>query len=455
MKKRHCELVLLSFVASVVFYFTGINAYPQTTLNKERETVKPEPHGWYSGDMHVHRDCGGPAENVLPEEKFVTMMEENDIDVISVLADMGDGEVKFAGEDLFKVNGEDAPQSIKGRTVHWDAEWHWDPYGATFEHKALGGHVVLLGLKEARKTWVEPTFRVLKYGRSQNAITGFCHLQYLNDSIQNDLNCCIPIEHVTEIALGMVDFIAEDVYSSNMINNGSYSADATINAYYKFLNCGFRIGLAAGTDYPCNNFEPFGSLLTYVKVEGPFTYQKWVEGIRDGRTVVARNGHREFIEMKVNGKYEPGDDIRLKEKDSIDVEVIWTATECLTGSLELVLNGRLIAKHNGTAKPGTPVRLKTRVPIIQSSWLCARRMDANGHQTHTGAVYLTLKNKPVRASADDARFFANWIDNMIIKTSHGGSWNQYFKEDLDFVQKRYRKAKEIYLQIEKEAKAIE
>ena len=413
--------------------------------------IRPEPSDWYSGDMHIHRDCGGTEEDVLPEGKFVEMMEVNDLDVISVLADMGDAEVKFAEVDLLKVNGNDAPQSFPGRIVHWDAEWHWDPFGTTFEHKALGGHIVLLGLTEARQIWDESTHNVLEYGRNQDAIVGFCHLQYLNDTIQNDLNCCIPIEHVTEIALGTVDFIAEDVYSPTSPNNGNYNADATINAYYKFLNCGFRLGLAAGTDYPCNNFEPFGSLLTYVHVEGPITYRKWVEGIRDGKTVVARNGHLEFLDIKVNGQYSPGDDIRFNENRTVEVEVKWTSIESLTGSLELVHNGKVVAKIQGTAEPGNPVILKADLPVSQSGWLCARRMDENGHQTHTAPVYVTINDKPVRASAEDAQFFVKWIDNMIENTSPGGDWNQYFTHELDVVQNRYKKAKDIYLQIAKEA----
>ena len=128
-------------------------------------------------------------------------------------------------------------------------------------------------------------------------------MQYLNDSIQNDLNCCIPVDFPVEASLGTIDFVSEDV-------NGS---EAAINAYYKLLNCGFRIGLAAGTDYPCNNREPLGSLLTFVNLRNkPLAYRDWIEGIKLGRTVISRNGHNEFLEMKVNDKYSPGDVIKFR-----------------------------------------------------------------------------------------------------------------------------------------------
>ena len=422
------------------------------TLAEKTTRLKPEPTGWYAGDMHVHRDCGGPVEGILQENRFIEMMEVNDLAVISVLADMGDAEVKPSETDLPKINGKDYHLSVPGRTIHYDAEWHWDPYGTTFEHKALGGHVVLLGMKEAQKIWDESPYKILEYGRKQNGIVGFCHTEYLNDTIQNNLNCCIPVEYPVEAALGTTDFFSEDVYGSISQNNGNYNADATINAYYKLLNCGIRLGLCAGTDYPCNSSEPLGTLLTYVQVEGPFTYRKWVEGIRDGKTVVARNGHEEFIDLKVNGKYQPGDEIKFKNNGDVAVEIKWTSIKPLTGSLELVYNGKVVASQKGTAKPGEPIVLKSNQEFTKSGWLCARRMNENGHQAHTAPVYVTVNNKPVRASAADALYFVKMIENLIEKTSPEQEWNHYFTHSLDVVQGRYKKAKDYYLKVAEEAR---
>ena len=230
------------------------------------------------------------------------MMEPNDLSVISVLADMGNGEVKYSKEDLLKVNGKDAPLSTPGRIIHWDAEWHWDATYSNFSHQALGGHLVVLGLKNAHQIWDESAYKILDWAKQQHAVTGFAHFEYLKDSFQNDLNCCIPVEYPVEAALGTVDFVSEDVFGSASPNNGNYNSEAAIHAYYKLLNCGFRLGLAAGTDFPCNESEPLGTLLTYVKMKNKgLTYDKWITGIKEGRTVVSRNGHKEFIEFKAEG----------------------------------------------------------------------------------------------------------------------------------------------------------
>ena len=427
----------LNIPPDCIFTLRGSVEYDQTG----ESGIKPEPSDWYAGDMHVHRNCG-IGRPILPESEFFNMMKPNNLAVISVLADMGNAEVQDSRTDLPKVNGTDAPQSGPGRIVHYDAEWHFDPEGVTFDHKALGGHLVLLGLKNAHQIWDESPYKILEWGKKQNAVQGFCHMQYLNDSIQKELTCCIPIDYPVETALGTIDFLAEDVWLN----------DAAVKGYYKLLNCGFRLGWAAGTDYPCNNNEPLGSLLTYVEVKNkPLTYSNWIEGIKNGRTVVTTDGHNEFLDLKVNGDATPGDEIKLKGKGMVDINVTWNTIKELSGDIEIVCNGKVIETQKCHAKPGESLTMKTRIPITQSSWICARRVDEKGHRSHTAPVYISINNLPVRASAEDAKYFVRWIDNILERIAPGGPWNWYFTHDLDIVQNRHRKARSIYSKIAKEA----
>lgn len=430
----------VTIAANTIFTLTG---------NEEKKALimtNPEPADWYAGDIHVHRNCGD-GTGVLPYEKLAEMMEPNNLAVVSVLADMGNGEVKDSKADLPKVNGMDAPPSTAQRLIHWDTEWHWDATYSNFSNQALGGHLVLLGLKEAQQIWDESPYKILDWAEKQNAVKGFAHMEYLNNEIQDTLNCCIPIDYPVEAALGTIDFISEDVYGVNSPNNGNYNSEAVINAYYKLLNCGFKIGLAAGTDFPCNDNEPLGKLLTYAKVKEGLTYSKWIEGIRKGRTVVSRNGHNEFIDLKINGKFGPGDEIQLKNKGNVSIEVKWTAAKKLAGRIELISNCKVVASKKGTARPGVPLVLRTKQPINQSRWFCARRMNTAEHESHTAAAYITVNKKPVRASTGDAQFFVAWIDNILKNIAPSGKWNRYFTHDLETVQQRYVKARDIYKQI--------
>ncbi len=401
----------------------------------------PEPDGWYAGDIHVHRNCG-EVTPVTQESDLPLMMETNNLSVISLLADMGNGEVQDSKADLPKVNGSDAPCSKPGRIVHWDAEWHFDPAGVTFENKALGGHIVLLGLREAHRIWDESPYKILAWARDQQAVTGFCHMEYLDDKIPGELTCCIPIDYPVEAALGTIDFLSEDVWLN----------DAGVNGYYKILNCGFRLGWTAGTDFPCNGSKPLGSLLTYVRIKDkPLTYSGWIDGIKKGRTVVCTDSHTEFIDLKINGDAGPGDVIQSDRPVKICADAVWSTSIEKKGRIEIVCNGKVVGSLEGSAEPGHPLHYSTNLEIPESSWVCARRMDENGHRSHTSPVYVTVKHKPVRASAEDARFFIAWIDNILARIEPGGTWNSYFQNDLSTVRNRYLKARAVYEKIADES----
>jgi hypothetical protein len=413
-----------------------------TSKNASVKITLMESAGWYAGDMHVHRSCGGPPETV---DSMYQKMSPQNLTFISLLADMGDGEVQDPVLDLPRVNGQDDPVSTSGQIVHWDAEWHWDPAGKTFPQKALGGHVVALGLTEAHQIWEEYTYPIFDWAHQQNGIAGFAHMQYLDNSIPQSLSCCTPIEYPVEVALGSADFISEDDFGS----------ESAIQAYYRLLNTGFRPGFAAGTDYPCNNPD-VGSLLTYVQVAGgEMTYRNWIEGIAQGRTVISRNGHNEFLNLTVNGNATPGDEINLTGAGSAQVKVIWTANQPLSGTIELVSNGIVVATKSTSVNENAPSNLTATVNFTKSGWLAARRMDgANGHQVQTAAVFVTVNNAPVRTSATDAEFYVQWMDNLLVKTNDSGpnGWNQYFHgNNLSLAQARYRAAKAIYQQIGLEA----
>jgi len=138
-------------------------------------------------------------------------MVSQDLNVVSLLADMGNGEVQNPGTDLPLVNGGDDPISTADRIIHWDAEWHWDATYTGYPHQALGGHLVNLGLTEARQIWEEYTYPINQWTHAQGGIAGFAHMQFLGSGFPGALNCCLPIEYPVEVALGGVDFISEDV----------------------------------------------------------------------------------------------------------------------------------------------------------------------------------------------------------------------------------------------------
>jgi hypothetical protein len=435
---RKCHIYYALFLIIL-----GVSSCQSSKQSTQSINEKPEPDGWFTGDIHVHRSCN--LSNPISENELLERMATNDLDIISVLADIGNSQAPDRIEDLQKVDGNDSPLSSKNRIIRYTSEWHWDANEWTQPHQAIGGHLVLLGLSESHKIWEESAYKVLEWAKKQDAISGFAHMQYLTDSIPEELNCCIPIDYPVESAFGTIDFISEDCEGS----------DAALNAYYKLLNCGFRIGLAAGTDYPCNGGDPFGANLTFVKInDGQLTYRKWIEGIKAGNTVISRNGHKEFLDLKVNGSFSPGDEIQIKDSGTVNIDAKWTSSIQLSGRIEIIYNGKVIATQTGTADKNLPLHLETKQLFEHSGWLCARRMGNNGHATHTAAVYIDINNQSVRASVEDAEYFISWIDNILKNIAPGGLWNRYYTQDLALVEKRYKEARDIYEKIASEAAKI-
>jgi hypothetical protein len=381
-------------------------------------------------------------------------MTPQNLSVVSQLADSGNGEVQNPTTDLPLVNGQDDPVSTPSRLLHWDAEWHWDATYTQYPHQALGGHIVTLGLSSAQQIWQEYTFPILDWAHQHDGIAGFAHLQYLDGTgIAQSLTCCTPIEFPVEVALGSADFISEDVDDVN--SSISMHPENFIQSYYRLLNSGFRPGFAAGTDYPCNgsdNGGALGGLLTYVQVAGgQLSYRNWIDGISKGRTVVSRNGHNEFLNLNVNGTATPGDDIQMANAGSVQVTVTWTATQNLSGTIELVQNGAIVASKSASAGPGGPATLTATVPFATSGWLAARRMANNEHYVHTAAVFVTVNNAPVRVNSTDPQYYVNWTDGLLQNTSPGGQWNSFFPTQLSAAQARYQAAEALYQQIASEA----
>ncbi len=436
-KKGKFKILVLANCIYTLVADTGV----PVNAGSLNETLKKK--GWYAGDIHVHRNCG-ESTPVYAVDTLASAMKKNGLSVISVLADMGNGEVYNAKADMKLVTGKDAPQSTPEAIVHWDAEWHWDATYTNFAKQALGGHLVLLGLTNAEQIWAESPYEILEWAKKQNAVKGFAHLEYLNENIPAELNCCIPVDLPVEAALKNIDFVSTDVFGSYSPNYGSYFGKQSLDVYYKMLNCGITLPLAAGTDFPCNNLEPLGTVLTCAQVDAKLSYNNWIDAIRAGKTVISRLGNKEFLDLKVDGDHGPGSSVHLVQKQKADISVTWNAENEATGEIEILCNGKVIAHAGGAAAPGKPFVLKTSYTIDKSSWIAVRRVSGNEYYVHTSPVYVYIGNENIVAGKDDALYFVRWIDNILTNIADGGKWKKFFPETLDKVRIHYQQARDYY-----------
>jgi hypothetical protein len=163
-------------------------------------------------------------------------------------------------------------------------------------------------------------------------------------------------------------------------------ADAGVyDVWYDILNLGIRMTPTAGTDY-----YPFATLMLpgrerfFTRVEGPFTYQSWMEGVRRGRTF-ATNGP--VLEFRINGKG-MGEEVILKKAGSVVVEgaVRFDPDRDDVRRLEVVENGQVLRSFPRKGR-SAEIPFRFQQVVQQSSWLAVR---ASGNKKGEAQMNLPL-----------------------------------------------------------------
>ena len=214
-------------------------------------------------------------------------------------------------------------------------------------------------------------------------------------------------EVAIDIALGFVDAIDLVTWGNPFDETRSPSPAPT---WYRFLNCGFDLPALGGTDKMWNT-QVTGSVRTYVKVDGDFDYQAWIDGVRAGRTFVSTGP---VIHFTAGGASigetlaaDPGDALpfRFDVNSRAPVDV-----------LEIIVNGEVVARLENDER-ARELGLGGSFTVNHSSWIAARAYssailpyqgglaeDGIPILAHTSPIYIDVDGQP-RRSAEDAAYF--------------------------------------------------
>ena len=174
--------------------------------------------------------------------------------------------------------GRPDPRSAGRSVLYWNEEFR----------STIWGHMTLVNLSSL----VEPVYTgfanttnpldvptnsdVADEAHLQNALVDYTHPGVnINDPYDGAYSAkAMPVD----VALGKIDTL--DVLGSSHL--------ATIQVWYRLLNCGFNLPASAGTDCFLNRIRSRvpGGDRAYVRIDGPFSYENWIEGLRAGRSFV-------------------------------------------------------------------------------------------------------------------------------------------------------------------------
>ncbi len=218
----------------------------------------------------------------------------------------------------------------------------------------------------------------------------------------------LPHELPIDVALGKVDYY-------EVLDSGDHKASAEV--WYKFLNLGFRLPAAAGSnaipDYSSLR-GPVGLDRVYVRVpSGPFKINAWLDGLKHGRSF-ATNGP--LLRFTLGGEA-VGRELKLPAPGRLKFTAALRSIVPVD-HLEVVCNGEVMINvpmnqsHNASDAAGA-------LQLPRSGWCLLRAwaektedpvLDGYPYAT-TSPIYVTVAGAKPR-SPDDAAYFMAWIDRV-------------------------------------------
>jgi hypothetical protein len=342
-------------------------------------SIDAKKRGWVSGDTHIHWVTN--AWNVdLPLADLAMVQRAEDLRVVNNLTLMHRTDI-----DAFIKPSQAPVGPVAGFS---DAEYHIE-MAEEFRNQNLYGHLCLLNLQ-----WL-----VLPIG-SGPQIAG-------DDSIDYPINKTVILEAREQ---GAISIEAHGVGANHelplhAVHGLTDSVDQIDpDDYYRLLDCGFQLPLTNGSDHPA---RIAGCARAYVQMDGVFDYEKWIDGIRRGRTFTT-SGPLLFLSVDGEG---PGSviDSRAGQMHHVHLEAF---SRFPLGRVQILSNGKVV-KELETEQ--NQVTLECMIPSDSSRWVVARcsrndTFNALWHPdiAHTSAVYLHRDGVPVfREEA-----FREWIERM-------------------------------------------
>jgi hypothetical protein len=371
----------------------------EQTVAQERWT-DANARGWYSGDNHIHANYGYGEYYNAPAD-MAAMCGGEALNICNFMVANSDGDGVF---DREYFRGRPDPHSTPRIILYWNEEFR----------STIWGHMTLVNLNQV----VEPVFTGFKDTTNPYDIPSMSEIAWKTHRQGGLVNYTHPASLPTDLYRGAYAAKGLPIYAAlgkidTMDVMGSGDRPSSM-LYHRLLNCGLRLAASAGTDCFLNRIRSWlpGGERVYVRVEGPFTYAKWIAALRAGRSFVT-NGP--MLELSVDGRG-IGDQLDLPA--AADVKVRATASSQFPlDRVEVLYNGQVVATATPAKGAGT-TELNQKVRLDRSGWLALRAAgpavpDVKGEwvYAHTSPVYVTVAGKPA-GSAEDARHFLAWIDRL-------------------------------------------
>jgi hypothetical protein len=440
--------------------------------------IDPARSGWYSGDHHIHAaGCAhytNPTEGVhAPDMMRHCLGEDLKVGCNLTWGPCFDYQKQFFTGTVDKV-------SQYPYLLRYDVEV--SGFGS---HQS--GHLCLLRLKDqiypggdSKDHWPTLGLNTLRWAKKQGAVCGPAHSGWGLEVPTADLpNYTVPPyngiganEYIVDVTHQVPGPDGKAVPAVDFMSTVDTPYVWELNMWYHTLNCGYRTRISGETDFPCIYGERVGLGRSYVKVDGKLEFDRWCEGIRNGRNYVS-DGKSHLMDFRVGDVRlgEKGSELRLSSPGMVRVSAkvaglldekpqneirsrpynqkpYWHIERARAGEtrevpVEVVVDGYPVAKKHLVAD-GKTRDLAFDVKIDRSSWVALRILPSS----HTNPVFVLVDGKPVRASRRSAEWCLKGVDQC---------WSQkqrFIKAgEMEDAKQAYEHARQAYRKILAECEA--
>ena len=340
--------------------------------------------GWVTADTHVHF--------ISPRTAWLEAQCEG-VNVVNLLASQWGRLFTNVGD----LTGR--PGAVENDTI---------VYVGTENRNHMLGHMSMLGTKGLPvfpmccggpgEAWLgDPDFMTLaewaQRNRAQSGVVIRPHYPF-----------CGHTEDPVPILSGLVDALEIGIRRG---------ADFPVQEWYRYLNCGYRVAVAGGTDKMSASMVLGGSR-TYAKLapDQRFSYDSWARAVRAGRTFSTTGP---LIDLRVDGKA-IGDTIDMSASGgTVEIDAVAQSTWPI-GHLEIVCNGQVVAAQTGGRGGARQLRIEDRLEIPSSGWIAARCWGGPDQPW----AYMGAHTSPVYVRCGDTRIFNGPAAEHMLALVEGG-----------------------------------
>ncbi len=358
--------------------------------------------GWISGDTHIHWaknwwDTNEDIDLLAMVQRAEDLRVANNLTLLQYRPDEQGG--TFVKPDQYPMG------PVPG---YCDREYHIE-MGEEYRNDNYYGHICLLNIKKL----VQP----ISTGQGSGGPPGAFDYPLNRDAIlQARRQGGISTE-----AHNLGPFHRSDVPVNAVMGFTDCFDQLEPVHYYRFCDNGLKIPLGNGSDHPA---RLAGYCRMYVKVDGEFSYAKWIEGIRKRRTFVT-SGPLVFITVNGRGI---GEVLDVEKGSELEI-----AAEAMSrrgiGDFEIVTNGGEVIGRVHTDQ--RRAEIKTNLRADKGRWFAARcSVDGDYYvlnglgRAHTSAVYVNVEG----AGALEREAVEYWVD-LLERHKSNVAENANFKND--------------------------